>query len=231
VGADGCNGVFSKAARIKRHDYLCLEGNLPRDPDKEKELRIYFGVAKQGYGWCFPKKEHYCTGMGGKGSGTTLRDQANRFFNQVSDLPVQQVKGAFIPSGKRLKTGHIPKNAIPVGDAAGFADPVTGEGLYYAMLSGILAAQAINDSAKNKKRNALRLYNKNARIIRTSIRAALFWLKVLYFPPVFRAFMKHLQTHKNFALFYLEKVIATGEYSYRNFVRVYLSQRGKALSK
>ena len=231
VGADGCNGVFSKAARIKRHDYLCLEGNLPRDPDKEKELRIYFGVAKQGYGWYFPKKEHYCTGMGGKGSGSTLRDQANRFFNQVSDLPVQQVKGAFIPSGKRLKTGHIPKNAIPVGDAAGFADPVTGEGLYYAMLSGILAAHAINDSAKNKKRNALRLYNKNARIIRTSIRAALFWLKVLYFPPVFRAFMKHLQTHKNFALFYLKKVIATGECSYRNFVRIYLSHRGKALSK
>ncbi|MDD3101383.1 MAG: geranylgeranyl reductase family protein [Bacteroidales bacterium] len=234
VGADGCSGVLSKTAHIRRHDYLCLEGNLPRDPDKEKELRIYFGVAKKGYGWYFPKKEHYCTGMGGIGSGSTLRDQANRFFNQVSDLPVQQVKGAFIPSGKRLKARHIPNNVLPVGDAAGFADPVTGEGIYYAMRSGLLAAHAIDasaknkkTSAKNKKRNALRLYNKDARTIRKNIRAALFWQKILYYPPVFRAFMKHLQTHKNFAFFYLEKVIATGEFNYRNFVRVYFSRRNR----
>jgi menaquinone-9 beta-reductase len=224
VGADGCNGVLCKAAHIKRYDYLCLEGHVPRDPDKEKELRIYFGVARKGYGWYFPKKEHYCTGMGGIGAGRTIRGQATRFFKQVSDLQVQQVKGAFIPSGKVLRTRHIPKNVLPVGDAAGFADPVTGEGIYYAMRSGILAADAINNSAKNKKRNALRLYNKNVLPIRRNIRAALFWQKILYFPPVFRAFMKHLQTHTNFARFYLEKVIATGEFDYRNFVRVYLKK-------
>jgi flavin-dependent dehydrogenase len=114
-----------------------------------------------------------------------------------------------------------------VGDAAGFADPVTGEGIYYAMRSGLLAAHAIDASAKNKKRNALRLYNKDARTIRKNIRAALFWQKILYYPPVFRAFMKHLQTHKNFAFFYLEKVIATGEFNYRNFVRVYFSRRNR----
>ena len=234
VGADGCNGVLCRAAGIKRHDYLCLEGNVPRDPDKEKELRIYFGVARKGYGWYFPKKEQYCTGMVGKGSGIIIRDQAERFFKQVSDHVPEGVKGAFIPSGRKLNIRRLSKNTLPVGDAAGFADPFTGEGLYYAMLSGILAAHAINDSAKNKKtsaknkkRNALRLYNKEARIIRKNIRAALFWLKVLYFPPVFRAFMKHLQTYKNFALFYLEKVIATGECSYRNFVRVYFSRNAR----
>ncbi|MFA5752924.1 MAG: geranylgeranyl reductase family protein [Bacteroidales bacterium] len=229
VGADGCNGVLCRAAHIKRHDYLCLEGNVPRNQDKEKEFRIYFGVAGKGYGWYFPKKEHYCTGMGGKGSGRTIRDQANRFFRQVTDLQVQQVKGAFIPSGKRLKTRRIPKNVLPVGDAAGFADPISGEGLYYAMLSGILAADAISNSAKSKNRNALRLYNKNVLPIRQNIRAALFWQKILYFPPVFRAFMKHLQTHTNFARFYLEKVIATGEYNYRDFLWLYFTRvrRGK----
>ena len=229
VGADGCNGVLCRAAHIKRYDYLCLEGNIPRNQDQEKEFRIYFGVAGKGYGWYFPKKEHYCTGMGGKGSGRTIRDQANRFFRQVTDLQVQQVKGAFIPSGKRLKTRRIPKNVLPVGDAAGFADPITGEGLYYAMLSGIQAADAISNSAKNKKRNALRLYNKNVLPIRQNIRAALFWQKILYFPPVFRAFMKHLQTHTNFARFYLEKVIATGEYNYRDFLWLYFTRvrRGK----
>ncbi len=93
VGADGCNGVLCRAAGIKRHDYLCLEGNVPRDPDKEKELRIYFGVARKGYGWYFPKKEQYCTGMVGKGSGIIIRDQAERFFKQVSDHVPEGVKG------------------------------------------------------------------------------------------------------------------------------------------
>lgn len=229
VGADGCNGVLCRAAGIKRHDYLSLEGHVPRDPDKEKELRIYFGVARKGYGWYFPKKEHYCTGMGGIGAGRVIRDQATRFFRQVSDHQPEGVKGAFIPSGRRLNIHRLPKNTLLVGDAAGFADPVTGEGLYYGMLFGIQAADAMDNSAKNKKRNALRLYNKNVLPIRRNIRAALFWQKILYFPPVFRAFMKHLQTHTNFARFYLEKVIATGEFNYRNFVRVYLTRvrRGK----
>jgi hypothetical protein len=41
--------------------------------------------------------------------------------------------------------------------------------------------------------------------------------------------MKHLRTHTNFARFYLEKVIGTGEFNYRNFLRVYLTRvrRGK----
>ena len=229
VGADGCNGVLCRAAGIKRHDYLCMEGYVPRDPGKEKELRIFFGIARKGYGWYFPKKEHYCTGMGGIGAGRVIRDQATRFFRQVSDHQPEGVKGAFIPSGRKLNIRRLPKNTLPVGDAAGFADPISGEGLYYAMLSGILAADAISNSAKSKNRNALRLYNKNVLPIRQNIRAALFWQKILYFPPVFRAFMKHLQTHTNFARFYLEKVIATGEFDYRNFVRVYLTRvrRGK----
>jgi geranylgeranyl reductase family protein len=229
VGADGCNGVLCRTAGIKRHDYLSMEGNVPRDPDKEKELRLYFGVAGKGYGWYFPKKEHYCIGMGGKGSGRTIRDQADRFFRQVTDLQVQQIKGAFIPSGRKLNIRRLPKNTLPVGDAAGFADPISGEGLYYAMLSGILAADAISNSAKSKNRNALRQYNKNVLPIRQNIRAALFWHKILFFPPVFRAFMKHLQTHTNFGRFYLEKVIGTGEFNYRNFLRVYLTRvrRGK----
>ncbi|MEJ1730222.1 hypothetical protein SMA90_28245, partial [Escherichia coli] len=50
VGADGCNSVLCKAARIKRHDFLCVKGKISRDLRQEKELRIYFNVAKRGYG-------------------------------------------------------------------------------------------------------------------------------------------------------------------------------------
>ncbi len=221
VGADGCNSVVCKAAKIRRHDFLCLEGNIPRDPKKKKELRIYFGVAKRGYGWYFPKKEHYCTGMGGYESGKSIRAKASRFFSEALDQQVEQVKGAFIPSGRKLSRRKLPKNALLVGDAAGFTDPITGEGLYFAMHSGILAADAIHNSAKRKNKNPRRQYHKNTLTIRKNICAARFWQSVLYFPPIFNAFMKHLETHTTFALFYLERVIATGEFNYSNFLWVY----------
>ncbi|HBG52941.1 MAG TPA: hypothetical protein DDW70_01825 [Rikenellaceae bacterium] len=230
VGADGCNGVLSRAAKIKRHDFLCLEACFPRDPHNEKEFRIYFGLANMGYGWYFPKKEHYCVGMGGEESGKAISDKARRYFREALNSQSAQVedfavKGALLPSGRKLNTRRLPKNSLLVGDAAGFADPVTGEGIYYAMLSGVQAAGAIDASAKNKKRNVLKRYNKSVWPIRKDIRAARFWKRILYYPPILRAFMKHIQTHTNFVRFYLKKVIATGEFNYRNFLRVYLKNR------
>lgn len=221
VGADGCNSVLCKAARIKRHDFLCVEGKISRDLRQEKELRIYFNVAKRGYGWYFPRKEYYCVGMGGEESGKKICYRAKRFFREEFDQQVLQIKGAFLPSGRKLNTRRLPKNTIPVGDAAGFTDPVTGEGLYFAMLSGILAAGAIDASAKSQNKNVIGLYNKNVLPIWKNIRAARFWKSVLFFSPFLKTFMKHLKTHTSFALFYLERVIATGEFDYTNFLKVY----------
>ncbi|HNR28653.1 MAG TPA: NAD(P)/FAD-dependent oxidoreductase [Bacteroidales bacterium] len=252
AGADGCNGIVSRAAKIRRHDILCMEGNIPRDLLKEKEFRIYFGLTRIGYGWYFPKKDHYCVGMGGEGSGQAISKIARRFFHEVQNRQAEQagaamdkerrtdgceglsretggagdsgLKGAFVPSGRRLNTGKLPKNTLLVGDAAGFTEPVTWEGIYYAMQSGVLAAGAIDASAKRNKRNVTRRYNKSVRPIRQNIRAARFWKRILFYPPILKAFMKHLETHTNFALFYLEKVIATGEISYRNFLWVYFTR-------
>ena len=229
AGADGCNGIVSRAAKIRRHDILCMEGNIPRDLLKEKEFRIYFGLAKMGFGWFFPKKEHYCVGMGGEESGKAISNKTARFFQEVQNRQSAQagdygLKGAFAPSGRRLNTGKLPKNTLLVGDAAGFTEPVTWEGIYYAMQSGVLAAGAIDASAKRNKRNVTRRYNKSVRPIRQNIRAARFWKRILFYPPILKAFMKHLETHTNFALFYLEKVIATGEISYRNFLWVYFTR-------
>ncbi|MDD3521465.1 MAG: hypothetical protein PHC79_00735, partial [Bacteroidales bacterium] len=97
-------------------------------------------------------------------------------------------------------------------------------GIYYAMRSGVLAADAINASAKRKKRNVLGRYNKNVRPLRQNIRAARFWKRILYYPPILKAFMKQLETHAGFARFYLERVISTGEVSYRNFVPFYFGR-------
>ncbi|MBP6867878.1 MAG: geranylgeranyl reductase family protein [Bacteroidales bacterium] len=229
VGADGCNGIVCRAAKIRRHDILCLEGNIPRDPLKEKEFRIYFGLAKMGYGWFFPKKEHYCVGMGGEESGKAISNKTARFFQEVQNRQSAQagdygLKGAFAPSGRRLNTGKLPKNTLLVGDAAGFTDPVTGEGIYYAMRSAVLAAGAIDASAKRNKRNVAGRYNKSVRPLRQNIRAARFWKRILYYPPIMKTYIEHMEKHTGFAPFYLERVVATGEISYRNFLWVYFTR-------
>ena len=57
-------------------------------------------------------------------------------------LPKGRPQGHLIPVGGRTRYKAV-DNLLLVGDAAGFADPLTGEGLYYAFTSARLAAETI----------------------------------------------------------------------------------------
>lgn len=227
VGADGCNGVLNKKNKIKRDDFFCIEGEILRDPKKEKEFRIYFGVAKKGYGWYFPKKQYYSVGIGGDNVNKTIPKQADRFFYQLGIKKMENKKGAFIPSGRLSDFSMLYHNTLVVGDAAGFIDPITGEGLYYAILSGVIAADSIDIARDNNDKSVLSYYLLMVKQIRKEIKIALLLQKVLYFPLVLRLFMRHLKNHKSFALFYLEKVMSTNDYNYINFIWSYIFRHKK----
>ena len=225
IGADGCNSILSKKEKIKRYDSFCIEGEIIKESKQEKEFRIYFGVAKNGYGWYFPKNEHYSVGIGGDNSNKMIRNKANLFFSNLTNNQINNVKGAFIPSGKSVNLNKLPKNWLLVGDAAGYIDPITGEGLYYALQSGILAAEAVDISCKNEDNLALKYYLNNVLPIRKEIRFALLLQKALYFPFILKLFMNYLKNHKTFALFYLERVMSTNDSNYRNFIWLYLYKK------
>mgnify|MGYP003378781009 CR=1 FL=1 len=109
-------------------------------------VSVYFGVIPNGYGWVFPKKEGYTVGVGGpERNSLKMKEQLLLFLNTLGIVTDSvKVKGAFIPYGsfpKRLASDHV----LLVGDAAGFVDPVNGEGIYFAILSGQKAIQAILD--------------------------------------------------------------------------------------
>lgn len=53
-----------------------------------------------------------------------------------------KVKGAFLPAGGFYRR-VCKDNILIIGDAAGFADPLTGEGIYYAIRSGKIAAEEV----------------------------------------------------------------------------------------
>jgi flavin-dependent dehydrogenase len=106
-----------------------------------------------------------------------------------------------------------------VGDAAGFVEPVTGEGIGYAIESGLLAAEAIREACGMGKPNAAGdIYNsilKN-RVVKTMRHAAI--ARWLLFPRLCLPFaMRTLRRHPELGRWYCE--LMAGEISYPQYFR------------
>ena len=163
VGADGANGIVAKSAGLGKDIMrgIALEGNVAwGDLDERRHRgRALFdvGVVPGGYGWVFPKREHANLGVGGWGTvGPRLRDHLTCLAASYG-LPLtalSDVKGHRLPtrrSGGRVSAGRV----LLVGDAAGVVDPLSGDGIYEAFVSGRLAADAILSGDLTRYQTAL----------------------------------------------------------------------------
>jgi len=119
---------------------------------QQDHIDIQFLPGLEGYIWVFPRCGHLSVGICGKNqSAQTMRSQLERYMEEHS-LPYKGAKfyGHVLPSlGRQAwRRNRIAGDRwMAVGDAAGLVDPITGEGLYYAMRSGDLASQTILDDA------------------------------------------------------------------------------------
>ena len=114
----------------------------------QTQIDIQFLPHLEGYIWVFPRCGHLSVGICGKGEpAASLR---KRLENYMAQRGLCSKGAAFyshlLPS---LETAAWKKNRVAgegwlaVGDAAGLVDPITGEGLYYALRSADLAAKAL----------------------------------------------------------------------------------------
>jgi geranylgeranyl reductase len=95
------------------------------------------------YGWVFPHGDKTSVGMGTADPGFSLKD-ATRGLREAAGLQGARTircEGAPIPL-KPMKRWDDGRNVVLAGDAAGVVAPASGEGIYYAMLGGRLAADA-----------------------------------------------------------------------------------------
>ena len=117
-------------------------------PGHREQIDIQFLPQLEGYIWVFPRCGHLSVGICGKGEPAVLLRKRLDDYMQERGL---SAKGAvfyshLLPS---LDTPAWKKNRVAgegwmaVGDAAGLVDPITGEGLYYAIRSADLAAKAL----------------------------------------------------------------------------------------
>ena len=104
---------------------------------------IEFGVVPGGYGWVFPKGDHVNVGVGGwHEEGPRLRAHLAPALPRARD-PGERARPTSAATGSRFGVPARPPargRLALVGDAAGLVDPVSGDGIYEAVLSARLAA-------------------------------------------------------------------------------------------
>jgi geranylgeranyl reductase family protein len=152
IGADGVNGATAKAFGLGGHAHeVALEGNVAYGPvERSRYARravIEFGTVPGGYGWVFPKADHVNVGVGGwLHQGPQLRTHLARLCREhrIPDEALSEVRGYRLPLRRPGSPAAIGRTAL-VGDAAGLVDPVSGDGIYEAVLSAQLAADAALD--------------------------------------------------------------------------------------
>lgn len=119
-------------------------------PTEEDIIKVKFLKQFEGYLWSFPRADHLSVGICAK-MGQSTSQQLRRHldaFVEEEKIPMcgAQLYSHVLPSpqaqtirGRRI----VGKNWAMAGDAAACVDPITGEGLYYALRSGDLLAEAL----------------------------------------------------------------------------------------
>ena len=113
------------------------------------------------YGWVFPHGGRTSIGMGTARSDVSLTACTQRLREAAGLEGAETVRreGAPIPL-KPLKRWDDGRNVVLAGDAAGVVAPASGEGIYYAMYGGRLAAGAVAEFLATGKARALGLARK-----------------------------------------------------------------------
>ncbi|MFS8096971.1 geranylgeranyl reductase family protein [Lentzea alba] len=149
IGADGaesvvrrqCGARSAKAGTIA----IALRGYTSADPWPAGEQRLVMAAAHwPAYAWVFPIGD----GTANVGYGELIRTNpptrahlTQRLHELLPDCPPLDLRGHRLPlSPGRPNAGQ--NHVLLAGDAASLINPLTGEGIYYAVLSGFLAGTA-----------------------------------------------------------------------------------------
>jgi geranylgeranyl reductase family protein len=161
IGADGATSAVAGSVGLVRPDWVQWGFAVRTYLEAEVDLPVIVlfdeepGVGFPGYGWIFPGPDGMANAGVGVGTGSDRRAgaRATRYLDaflghlqQLGLLPVDAVAGPRL--GGWLKMGMLGTSPVSgpvmlVGDAAGLVNPLQGEGIAQAMLSGRAAASAV----------------------------------------------------------------------------------------
>ena len=153
VGADGRNSTVARFCNLlprPERERVALQAHVPLPPDFGNRIVLQF--LSEGYSGQAPVNQtelDLCL-VGTAGTISSLRTWAEAKFN----LPIDQQWRTITPL-TRAPVPAAQDNLFFIGDAARVVEPFTGEGIYYAMRSGELAATAIAKILRGEDRNSI----------------------------------------------------------------------------
>ena len=171
IGADGANSQVAQhlfpGRRVRCMPTLECEiaiGQAPHYPGQGRVL-IDIGASSMGYAWIFPKQERLSVGVAEfrskPASPKKIFDRFVRGEKGLASWDVPQPAGHPLPlfssrTGLYRQQGQgelVNGRALLVGDAGHLVDPLFGEGIYYAVRSGKMAATTVLDQLHDRCEN------------------------------------------------------------------------------
>jgi flavin-dependent dehydrogenase len=162
VGADGPDSTVGRYMGSNNERFvLGLNENIPLEAmDKGRTLVFFSPDVPGGYGWLFPRGKSINLGIGCEAPYDRVMDRLNlkgiysQFKNKIFSMGLTKA-GNYrdrFPRGK-MTAGLIPSSGmientvrgrfVLAGDAAGLSNPITGAGIYNAVLSADIISKAL----------------------------------------------------------------------------------------
>jgi geranylgeranyl reductase family protein len=159
VGADGVNSKVAKALGLPRPDTLmnAIEAEVYLgDPGRlwefKQSARFCFGLIAQGYAWVFPKTDHLSIGVLSRSMAP--RELKRHLFSYLESggfgpsMELKVLRSHLVPYGPGKRRPLACERGLLVGDATGYVDPITGEGISYAVRGAVVASKILQKAMK-----------------------------------------------------------------------------------
>lgn len=169
VRAMHAHGAWFRKSFAVEADIAYLPGEEERFP-----LTFDFAPVERGYGWLFPRHDHVNVGLYIEGEGERIgRAELERYIKQRcgSGRERPRIVGQHLGLGAACYAPATGSRVVLAGDAAGFVDPLTGEGISGAIRSGQAAAAAVHEALASGAELA-QIYSQKVKTLQSDLRIA-----------------------------------------------------------
>ena len=227
VGADGANSIVSRFINGSNKEFLSATAFVskitsPSSPPYEGGgwgggvLNFYFGNVYGGYAWVFPHGRYLSAGIWGLNWLNSAPLDSMKRFLISHDFSTDNIRGHKMPLWDRRRK-ICSENVLLAGDAGGFVDSFSGEGISNAILSGRIAAESIADSLKNGESAGDNYKKRCNSLFVKNLKYSMYFTRLIFRFPEF--FLKSFVLDNSLLRQYLEDQASNT--SYKDYIKYF----------